>query len=107
MARRRVKIMEVPQIEDPKRTEYAPVSDAAAGSSPVFSVDLADDEEVQWYWTHYPNGQSVVTGYDIVKKEEKENPENGFEFEKAVGDWLGLGRTDNVRQTIGFLRTVR
>ena len=102
--------MEVPQVEGPKRTESAPASDAAAGSSPVFSVDLADDEEVRWYWTHYPDGQSVVTGYDVVKKEEKEkkeNSENGFDFEKAVGDWLRLGRTENMRQTIGFLRTIR
>ena len=90
------------QEKTEKRKEYAPMSDASAGSSPVFSVDLADDEEVRWHWTHYPNGQSVVTGYDIVRKEE-ENAESGFDFKKAMGDWLGLGSTGNTRHTIGFL----
>ena len=96
--------MEVPETKPEKRTEFAPVSDAPAGSSPVFSVDLADDEEVRWHWTHYPNGQSVVTGYDIVKKEE-EKTESGFDFQKAVEDWLGLDSEANVKQKIGFLRT--
>jgi hypothetical protein len=90
------------QEKTEKRKEYAPLSDTAAGSSPVISVDLADDEEVRWHWTHYPNGQSVVTGYDIVNKE-GEKAESEFDFKKAMGDWLGLGNTSNARQKIGFL----
>lgn len=72
------------------RTEYAPASDPAAGSSPVLSVDSADDEEVRWRWIHYPNGQSVVTGYNIVKRREEE-VEGGFDFQMTVADWLGRG----------------
>ncbi|MGV2829735.1 hypothetical protein [Myxosarcina sp. GI1(2024)] len=36
--------------------------------SAVISVELNENEEVQWIWTTYPNGQIVVTGYNIIQK---------------------------------------
>ncbi|MGL6342906.1 MAG: hypothetical protein ACRC80_27665 [Waterburya sp.] len=36
--------------------------------SAVISVELSENEEVQWLWTTYPNGQRVVTGYNIIQK---------------------------------------
>ena len=83
-----------------RRTEYAPASDAPPGSSHVISVDLADDEEVRWHWTHYPGGQSVVTGYDIVKRDEG-GAQGGFDFEEAVDDWLRPGGHDGERGSHG------
>ena len=64
-----------------RRTVFAPES-TSGGSSPVFSVELDDNEEVQWQWIHYASGQSVVAGYEIVKKEE------AFDIRQAISDWL-------------------
>ena len=36
--------------------------------SAVISVELDDNEEVEWIWTTYSNGQRVVTGYNIIQK---------------------------------------
>ena len=41
-------------------------------SAEVVNVELADDEEVVWHWTHWPDGRSAVTGYDIIKQNEME-----------------------------------
>jgi hypothetical protein len=38
-------------------------------SNAVLSVALAPDEEVEWQWTHYPDGSSAVTGYIITKRQ--------------------------------------
>ncbi len=35
--------------------------------STVISVEVAEDESVEWIWTIYPNCQTVVTGYNIIK----------------------------------------
>ena len=35
--------------------------------STVISVEVAEDESVDWIWTVYPDGQKVVTGYNIIK----------------------------------------
>jgi hypothetical protein len=66
------------------RVVQPPASDVVYGTSPVFSVELKPDEEVEWQWTHLAGGRSVVTGYTIRKKE----PEAGFDFEAAVKDLL-------------------
>jgi hypothetical protein len=39
----------------------------------VLGVWLADDEEVHWQLNHTPDGRSLVTGYTITKKSEKED----------------------------------
>ncbi|WP_019506053.1 hypothetical protein [Pleurocapsa sp. PCC 7319] len=35
--------------------------------STIISVEVAEDESVEWIWTVYPDGSKVVTGYDIIK----------------------------------------
>jgi len=54
-----------------KRIVHAPSSDSSAMPGQVLSVELGEDEEVIWQWTHRENGSSVVTGYEIVKKTEE------------------------------------
>jgi hypothetical protein len=54
--------------DEGKRVVTAPAPTSLDESGAILSVELEADEEVRWQWTHYPNGQSVVTGYDIVKK---------------------------------------
>lgn len=50
------------------RTVQVPLNGMPQGSSPMLSVQLNDDEEVVWLWTHTANGGSFVSGYEIVKK---------------------------------------
>lgn len=62
------------QDEQPpqKRTVYAPQPNDAQQAPAVISVELAEDEDVQWQWTHYTDGRSAVTGYTIVKRDEQQ-----------------------------------
>lgn len=48
-----------------KRTVYAPPADVLPGVA--LSVELADDEQVQWQWSPAPDGRSRITGYEIIK----------------------------------------
>lgn len=50
-----------------KRTVYAPQPDHLSLRPTVISVELDEDEEVEWEWTHFADGRSCVTGYTIVK----------------------------------------
>jgi hypothetical protein len=50
----------------PKRTVVAPPGEVAPGA--VLSVELAEDEQVQWQWSHGTDGQSRITGYQISKR---------------------------------------
>jgi hypothetical protein len=54
-----------------KRIIQAPSSDGSAQPGQVLSVELGEEEEVIWQWTHREDGSSVVTGYEIVKKLEE------------------------------------
>ena len=36
--------------------------------SAVISVELKENEDVKWIWTAYPNGQRIVTGYNIIQR---------------------------------------
>jgi hypothetical protein len=55
-----------------KRMVLAPqavlVSSSQLPTSPVISVELCNDEDVEWAWTLLPNGESYVSGYNIIKK---------------------------------------
>jgi hypothetical protein len=57
------------QTETNKRIVQPPVTQLTAQAAPVISIELEADEEIEWLWTHYPNGQSAVTGYEIIKKD--------------------------------------
>ena len=60
--------------ENQKRIVTAPQTnlflDSTATNIPstVISVELNENEEVEWIWTTYPNGLRVVTGYNIIQK---------------------------------------
>jgi hypothetical protein len=51
-----------------KRTVYAPRAERGTEPPAVISVQLDEDEDVEWIWTHTANGQSVVTGFIITKR---------------------------------------
>ena len=54
-----------------KRIGFAPSTTLMPFSSieanRVLSVKLEADEEVEWTWTYWPNGERSVTGYVIIK----------------------------------------
>ena len=60
--------------ENQKRIVTAPreslLLDLTATNIPstVISVELNENEDVEWIWTTYQNGQRVVTGYNIIQK---------------------------------------
>lgn len=74
-----------------KRSAHAPPAIMSNGSSPVLSVLLEEDEEVLWRWTHYANGQSVVSGYEVIKKKEEKEV---FDIKRAISDWLWASSED-------------
>ena len=57
--------------ERKRRTVYAPQPKVNPKPPSMISVELDEDEDVEWTWTHTSDGQSVVTGYTIIKKAEK------------------------------------
>ena len=48
-----------------KRIIHAPQAEVAPGAA--LSVELADDEEVEWQWSYGPGSQRRITGYQIKK----------------------------------------
>ncbi len=56
-----------------KRVVYVPGVNNSFAPGSVLSVEVSNDEEVEWQWTHFPQGQNVITGYKIVKKNNKAN----------------------------------
>ena len=64
------------QPESNKRTVYAPqavprAEEDSLTSPAILSVDLDEDGDVEWTWTHTSDGKSVVTGYTITKRTNK------------------------------------
>src|SRR5215212_9766542 len=59
------------QRRSQRRTVFAPQPKDDSEHPAVISVELDEDEDVEWTWTHTSDGQSVVTGYTIIKKAEK------------------------------------
>jgi hypothetical protein len=59
------------QQEPQKRIVYAPQPDTTLSAPAVISIELAEDEDVEWQWTHLANGTSIITGYMIIKPAEQ------------------------------------
>jgi hypothetical protein len=56
------------QEKGKKRTVYAPRLERSTEPPAVISVELDEDEDVEWIWTHTADGKSIVTGYIITKR---------------------------------------
>jgi hypothetical protein len=63
--------------QDQKRIVKSPPDVSSARSGEILSVEVAEDEDVVWHWTHQPDGISFISGYEIVKIERKERPVDG------------------------------
>jgi hypothetical protein len=56
-----------PGIPKRKRTVYAPPPVGEGAVNRIDSVILAEDEDVEWQWTHDPDGTHFVSGYTIIR----------------------------------------
>jgi hypothetical protein len=54
-----------------KHIVQAPSSGGSDLPGQVLSVELGENEQIIWQWTHRPDGTSMVTGYEIVEKSEE------------------------------------
>lgn len=58
--------------DTPKRIVPVPQPILVSSSQPpanrVISIELGDDEDVEWLWASMPDGSKYVSGYTIVQK---------------------------------------
>ena len=52
--------------EENKRKIFAPVSDGIMVPGAVISIEVEEDQDVEWIWTHYSDGRNAVTGFRLV-----------------------------------------
>lgn len=60
-------VQDAGSVQKSKRIIQAPQADVAPGVA--LSVELADDEEVEWQWSYGPGSERRITGYKIKPKE--------------------------------------
>ncbi len=53
-----------------KKTVYAPAPTASYLFSSIYSIEINEDEEVEWQWLELADGNRVVTNYKILSKQE-------------------------------------
>jgi hypothetical protein len=58
-------LVEVPRTQSRRRVAVTTPPHAVRTLPAILSVELADNEIVEWTWTRWPEGW-VVTGYRIV-----------------------------------------
>ena len=56
----------------PKKVVYAPPPTDSSIFASIYSIEINEDEEVEWKWLELPDGNRVVTNYKILRSEERE-----------------------------------
>ncbi len=54
----------------PKKIVYAPPPSDSSLLPSIYSIEINEDEEVEWQWLELPDGNRVVTNYKILSKQE-------------------------------------
>lgn len=54
---------------------YAPSPSSSYLLTSIYSIEIYEDEEVEWKWLELPDGHRVVTNYRILIKESAQNDE--------------------------------
>lgn len=52
---------------------YAPSPSSSDLFTSIYSIEIYEDEEVEWKWLELPDGNRVVTNYRILNKESEQN----------------------------------
>ena len=50
-----------------RRIVKAPAPTDPSIPNSIFSIELNEDEEVEWHWFNLPDGNRVVTRYKVFK----------------------------------------
>lgn len=56
------------QTSSAVRVVYPPQPTDPSIPASIFSLEIHEELEVEWQWTHLPDGNSVVTGYRLFPK---------------------------------------
>ncbi|MGF1539559.1 MAG: hypothetical protein ACFCU5_03765 [Pleurocapsa sp.] len=58
-------------IHSGKRTKvvYAPPPSNSDLLSSIYSIEIAEDQEVEWQWLRLPDGSRVVIDYKIIYRQ--------------------------------------
>ena len=54
----------------PKKVVYAPPPSDSSLFTSIYSIEINEDEEVEWQWLELPDGNRVVTDYKILSQQE-------------------------------------
>ena len=54
----------------PKKVVYAPSPSDSSHFTSIYSIEIDEDEEVEWQWLELPDGNRVVTNYRILSHQE-------------------------------------
>ena len=52
----------------PKKTVYAPAPSDSSLFTSIYSIEINEEEEVEWQWLELPDGNRVVTNYKILSQ---------------------------------------
>ncbi len=53
-----------------KKVVYAPPPSDSSIFTSIYSIEINEDEEVEWQWLELPDGNRVVINYKILSKQE-------------------------------------
>ena len=53
-----------------KKVVYAPSPSDSSPFTSIYSIEINEDEEVEWQWLELPDGNRVVINYKILSKQE-------------------------------------
>ena len=53
-----------------KKVVYAPSPSDSSLLTSIYSIEIDEDEEVEWQWLELPDGNRVVTNYKILSQQE-------------------------------------
>ena len=53
-----------------KKVVYAPPPSDLSIFTSIYSIEINEDEEVEWQWLELPDGNRVVINYKILSKQE-------------------------------------
>ncbi len=60
--RQRTRIVAAPQPTDP------------AIPPSIFSIEVREDQDVQWHWLDLPDGNRVAIDYDLIERSYQDSP---------------------------------
>lgn len=55
------------QQKNKKVVDAPPPSNSSLFTS-IYSIEISEDEEVEWHWLELPDGNRVVTDYKIISQ---------------------------------------